>query len=67
MNNNFKEILKELLIDVYSNTVKDNEEDFYEDELIEEQEKEIEEIVNNSKPKKAINKAPMTIAIIIFI
>ena len=28
MNNNFKEILKELLIDVYSNTVKDNEEDF---------------------------------------
>ena len=34
----------------------DNEEDFYEDELIEEQEKEIEEIVNNSKPKKAINK-----------
>ena len=34
----------------------DNEEDFYEDELIEEKEKEIEEIVNNSKPKKAINK-----------
>ena len=28
MDNNFKEILKELLIDVYSNTVKDNEEDF---------------------------------------
>ena len=28
MNNNFKEILKELLIDVYANTVKDNEEDF---------------------------------------
>ena len=28
MNDNFKEILKELLIDVYSNTVKDNEEDF---------------------------------------
>ena len=27
MDNNFKEILKELLIDVYSNTVKDNEED----------------------------------------
>ena len=28
MNNNFKEILKELLVDVYANTVKDNEEDF---------------------------------------
>lgn len=28
MDNNFKEILKELLIDVYANTVKDNEEDF---------------------------------------
>ena len=28
MNNSFKEILKELLIDVYANTVKDNEEDF---------------------------------------
>ena len=28
MNNNFKEILKELLVDVYARTVKDNEEDF---------------------------------------
>lgn len=28
MNNNFKEILKELLVGVYANTVKDNEEDF---------------------------------------
>lgn len=28
MNNNFKETLKELLVDVYARTVKDNEEDF---------------------------------------
>lgn len=28
MNNNFKEILKELLTDTYTRTVKDNEEDF---------------------------------------
>ena len=28
MDNNFKEILKELLVDVYANTVKDNKEDF---------------------------------------
>lgn len=28
MNNEFKEILKELLTDIYARTVKDNEEDF---------------------------------------
>lgn len=28
MDNNFKETLKELLVDVYARTVKDNEEDF---------------------------------------
>lgn len=48
-----EDILDEEAITILDNDIANEDNDFYEDELIEQEKNKIEEIVNNNKPKKA--------------